>query len=143
MYSMANGTPRPRLSRRSSLASSVRLDGAFHVDRGIGTARGDEQRDEAAEARAEQADAAVEPGMAVEVGQDGPHVLDPRRDRRVVLAATRLAAATEVEARQREAGRRQLVAEEQILVGVLRRRQAVAREDAGNARGRVGQVQDE
>src|SRR5439155_20286116 len=110
-------------------------------DRRVTTARGHEQRDEAAKARAEQADAPVEPGMAVEVREDRLYVFEARRDRRVLLATARLAAPAVIEARERETGPRQRLGEEQIFVGVLRRGQSMARYHARESPPAVGHAE--
>src|SRR5439155_1253357 len=64
-------------------------------------------------------------------------------DRRLLFAAARLATPAKVEARQREPRRRQRVAEQQVLVGVLRGGEPVTRDHARDAARCLGRVQDE
>ena len=86
----------------------------------VATLGSDVEGDEAAEARAEQAETSVETPMRAEELQHRAHVVDPRADRRLVLAARGLAASAEVEPRQREPRPGKRSTEQQVLVAVLR-----------------------
>ena len=126
------------------MASSVRLAGAFQVTTGRpGRARRDVQRDEAPQAGAEQPEPAVEPRVTGEQREHGLDVLDARGDRRLLLDPARLAAAAEVEARQRKAGRGQPSPSMQVLVAVLGGAEAVTGHHARDARARSRKMEDE
>jgi hypothetical protein len=81
--------------------------------------------------------------VPAEQRQDGFDVLDARRDRRVLLAAGGLAAAAEVEPREREPSGRQLRAEHQILLALLGGAEPVAGDHAGRRRRVVGEMEHE
>src|SRR5262249_34439857 len=98
---------------------------------------------EAAEARAQETEAAVESRMTLEKGQHGARVFQTRADGRLVLAARRLTAATEVEPRARQPRARRFVAQQEVLVAVLAGAEAVERDDAGNGCGCVGKMENE
>src|SRR5262249_113797 len=98
---------------------------------------------EAAEARAQETEAAVESRMTLEKGQHGARVFQTRADGRLVLAARRLTAATEVEPRARQPAARRLVTQQEVLVAVLAGAEAVERDDAGPRRGCGGERRNE
>src|SRR4029450_441926 len=105
--------------------------------------RDDRERADAAESRAQEPEAAVESRMTFEKSQHGARVFQTRADGRLVLAARRLAAASEVEPRESQPRARRCVAQQEVLVAVLAGAEAVQRDDAGNGRGCVGKMENE
>src|SRR5207244_6218195 len=109
-----------------------------------GTAGGGHvQGDVAAQARAEEAEASVQSPMEREELHHGLEILDARGDGGVLLVAARLAAAAKVEARQGQASRGKLGAQQQVLVTVLRRAEPVTGDHARHAAPSLGHVKDE
>src|SRR5438552_1910035 len=113
-----------------------------HRDR-VGSLGGEMERDEAAEARAQQAEPPVEPRVGVEMVQHRPGILEARGHGRLVFFTGRFAAAAEVEAGEGQPGPRELLAEQQVLVAVLGGAQAVAGEHARRGAGAVRKMEHE